>query len=484
MLFLDGKWIDGAGEKFSSWNPATGEVFWTGRSASEREVEAAIRSAHRAGLDWALQPLSERAEILRKFRDLLQQEKENLARVITREVGKVLWDSATEVQAMIGKIDLSLKFFQQRRTKQEIELSSGKGVTRYKPHGVLAVYGPFNFPGHIANGQIVPALAAGNAVLFKPSELSPGVAEATVQLWERAGLPPGVLNLLQGGKEVGAALAQHPDVNGILFTGSLKTGLALRKAVVEQPEKILVLELGGNNPLVIHRPEHVDAAVYWTIQSAFVTGGQRCTCARRLIVTAGNETFLERLEQGVRNLRIDHPERSPQPFFGPLISPRAVDHVLWEQQRLVDSGARVIVESKRLAHGPAYVSPGLLDVTTCQIFSDQEVFGPLLQIQHVPDLASAIDAANQTRYGLASALLTQDRRDFEMFYKQTKAGLINWNRPTTGASGELPFGGTGWSGNHRPAGSFAVDFCNIPIASLESSSLRLPAEPSPGVSLP
>jgi len=476
--------LPGSGEEFSSFNPATGETVWTGREATVQDVDVAVRRARQALSGWARRSVAERAEFLFAFREQLRHQQEELTRIIAREVGKVMWDAATEVQAMIGKIDVSLKFLKERRSPSEIVLPGGRGSTRYKPHGVMAVFGPFNFPGHIANGQIVPALAAGNTVIFKPSEFSPGVAEATVRLWERAGLPQGVLTLIQGGKEAGAALAQHPDINGVLFTGSLKTGIALRKMLLEQPEKILALELGGNNPLVIHRPKDWRGAVYWTVQSAFVTAGQRCTCARRLIVTDGNDEFLDHLPQSVRQIRVDAPDALPSPFFGPLISPMAVDQVLWAQQRLLDSGAQSLLTAERLPLGPAYVSPGLIDITSCHVRSDQEVFGPLLQIVRVPDLSAAIQEANRTQYGLVSALFTKDRADFERFYDESHAGLINWNRPTTGASGELPFGGVGRSGNHRPAGAFAVDFCNLPVATLESDSLVVPDSISPGVTVP
>ncbi|WP_437228234.1 succinylglutamate-semialdehyde dehydrogenase [Planctomicrobium sp. SH661] len=484
MLLINGIWREATGEELSSQNPADGQTLWQGREASADDVDAAVHAARDALTDWGRRSLDERAGFLNLFREQLEQEKENLARIISQEVGKALWDAATEVQGMIGKISTSLKALKERRSPQEVDVPGGRGFTRYKPHGALAVYGPFNFPGHIANGQIIPALAAGNTILFKPSELSPRVAEETVKLWERAGLPPGVLNLVQGGRTTGEALAKHPGVNGVLFTGSLQTGIALRKALVEQPEKILVLELGGNNPLVVHRVRDVDAAVYCTVQSAFITAGQRCTCARRLIVTDGNEQFLTRLQSVIENLRVAEPDADPQPFFGPLVSPQAADRVIWEQTRLLESGAKAIVESKRLPLGHAYVSPGLIDVTSCQVRSDHEVFGPLLQVMHVPDLQAAIVEANRTQFGLVAALLSDDREDFETFYDTVQAGLINWNKPTTGASAELPFGGVGRSGNHRPAGAFAVDFCNVPIASLESPSLTMPANLCPGVMMP
>jgi succinylglutamic semialdehyde dehydrogenase len=414
----------------------------------------------------------------------LTAHQDSMAKIISEEVGKPLWDAGAEVHAMIGKFALALSAVRGRRSPSEVSMPWGRAATRYKPHGVLAVYGPFNFPGHIANGQIVPALLAGNTVLFKPSELTPRVAEETVKLWQAANLPRGVLNLIQGGRETGEILASHDGLDGILFTGSLKTGIALRRTLLEKPEKLLALELGGNNPLVIHNTQDMRAAVYWTIQSAYITSGQRCTCARRLVVTDGNDDFVEMLIAAVRTIAVGPPDADPQPFLGPLIHSPAAQRVLDEQKRLIQGGAQVLVEAKQLDFGPAFLSPGLIDVTNCRTRDDCEVFGPLLQLVRVRDLQQAIAEANHTQYGLVASLFSEDRDAFETSYDGVRAGLINWNRPTTGGSGQLPFGGVGRSGNHRPAGYFTADFCDIPIASLEADHLTVPAQLSPGVQLP
>ncbi|SFJ64606.1 succinylglutamate-semialdehyde dehydrogenase [Planctomicrobium piriforme] len=483
MLFLNGEWRQGAGAELASFNPANEQRLWAGFGANAVDVADAVASARRALPAWRRTSIEQRSEILLAFRQQLEQHQVRLARLISEETGKPLWDAASEVQAMIGKIPVSLQALQTRRAPSEITVPGGTGSTRYKPLGVVAVFGPFNFPGHIANGQIVPALAAGNTVVFKPSELTPLVAQETVKLWEAAGLPAGVLNLVQGGRETGSELSSHPDVNGILFTGSLRTGVALQQALVGRPEVLLALELGGNNPLVVHSVQDVDAAVYWTIQSAYVTAGQRCTCARRLIVTDGNEAFVDRLISATRQIRVGAPDADPQPFFGPLINAAAAQHVLAAQKELIQSGAKLLVPARPLDLGSAYVSPGLLDVTDCELLRDEEVFGPLLQVIRVPDLNAAIDRANRTQYGLVAALFSDHREDFETFYDAVNAGLVNWNRPTTGASGQLPFGGIGRSGNHRPAGYFMIDACNSPVGTMEAPRLVLPETFSPGIVL-
>ncbi|WP_437203270.1 succinylglutamate-semialdehyde dehydrogenase [Planctomicrobium sp. SH664] len=484
MLLINGTWVEGGGEPFHSQEPVRNDVIWSGRAANAGDVERAVESARRALPDWSRKGIAQRTAFLHRFRSELKENSEQLTTLISCEVGKPLWDARTEVQAMIGKVDASLQALEQRRSPTEIAVPGGAGWTRYKPHGVVAVFGPFNFPGHIANGQIIPALAAGNTVLLKPSELTPLFAEEMVRCWERAGLPPGVLNLLQGARETGELIVDHPAVNGIFFTGSLQTGIALRRKLVEHPEKILALELGGNSPLVVHHVRDAAAAAYWTVQSAYVSAGQRCTCARRLIVTDGNDEFLRQLTAMIQGLKIGLPDAEPQPFFGPLIHAKAAQQMLDEQRRLIESGGVAIVPAQPLSLGPAFVSPGLIDVTDCRAIVDEEVFGPLLQLYRVRDLQEAIQVANQTRYGLVASLLCDDRADFETFFDEVQAGLINWNRPTTGASGLLPFGGVGKSGNHRPAGSFTVDFCNVPVASLTSPALALPDELTPGVPSP
>jgi succinylglutamic semialdehyde dehydrogenase len=480
--YIGGEWISASGSTFVSEDPATGETLWRGQSSTIQDIDDAVSAARSALPNWA-QSEQRRRDALSRFQQALESRAEELSVTISREVGKPLWDARTEVQAMIGKIAVSISALERRRSEEQITLGGQNLATRYKPHGVMAVFGPFNFPGHISNGHIVPALLAGNAVVFKPSELTPLVAELTIQVWEGCGLPPGVLGLVQGSRETGQALVNHPDINGVLFTGSLKAGLAISRVLADRPEVLLALELGGNNPLVVHDVADVDAAVYAAIQSAYLTSGQRCTCARRLIVPDGNDEFIERFIQVARGLKVGHPRDECQPFMGSLIHAAAVDRVLEEQRRLLDSGGEGIVVAERQLLGDAFVSPGIVDVTDASGCNDDEVFGPLLQLIRVPDFAAAVRAANDTRYGLVAGILSQDRELFGKFYREVDAGLINWNRPTTGASGQLPFGGVGWSGNHRPAGFFTIDSCNVAVATLESESLTIPEKLMPGVTL-
>jgi succinylglutamic semialdehyde dehydrogenase len=357
-------------------------------------------------------------------------------------------------------------------------------VLRHKPHGVVAVFGPYNFPGHLPNGHIVPALLAGNTVLFKPSELTPLVAEETLKCWQAAELPPGVINLLQGERATGEAITAHGELDGLYFTGSARTGGILTQQFATRPHVILALELGGNNPLVVGQIGNVDAAVHEIVQSSWITSGQRCTCARRLIVPRGaaGDALLARLVEVTSALKIGGAEDDPAPFMGPLVSPRAAQLLLDAQARLLMAGATPLLEMRRLSAGEAFVSPGLLDITAIQSqVPDEEDFGPLLKVIRTSSLEESIAVANATRFGLSAGLLSDDDAEWQHFFRRIRAGIVNRNRQTTGASGSFPFGGPGASGNHRPSAYYAADYCAYPVSSSEAGTLVKPATLSPGL---
>jgi succinylglutamic semialdehyde dehydrogenase len=480
--FINGTWITGDGPELMWQSPADGKPTWRGHAASIEQVGTAIAAARKAFAFWSHRPLSERITALEAFASELEERRSKLVRAISAETGKPNWEATSEVDTMIRKIPLSISAYRERRRPSEAENGGELSATRYKPHGVAAVFGPFNFPGHLPNGHIVPALLGGNTVVFKPSEQAPLVADFTMQAWEAADLPPGVINCVQGGRDVGAALASHPGIDGIFFTGSLAVGKSLSRSVADMPGKILALEMGGNNPLVIWSAKDHAAVSYFTILSAFITAGQRCSCARRLIVPAGKEgdEYLEALIAAAGKLRVGVPNDRPEPFMGPVISTTAADHILDAHQDLLDRGGTALLPMQRQPASAALLSPGVIDVTSVRDRVDIEIFGPLLQVIRVPDWDAAIREANNTSYGLCAGLLSDDAELYGRFYDSARAGLINWNRPTTGASSALPFGGIGNSGNHRPSGSWATDYCSYPIASLESSTLRAPTQRLPG----
>ena len=385
---------------------------------------------------------------------------------------------------MINKVDISIQAYQERCPERILNKVNAVSITRHKPHGVVAILGPFNFPGHLPNGHIVPALLAGNTVVYKPSEFTPLVGELMVRCWDRAELPPGVINLIQGGADIGKYLANHSDIDGLFFTGSYETGKTLTQTFGKDPGKILALEMGGNNPLVLGDVADLDAAAYITILSAYITSGQRCSCARRLIVPVGSQgdLFIDKLIKQIDKIIVGKYTDLPEPFMGPVISERAVVKLLIAQGSLEAKKANPIVRLTQIdEHHSYFVTPGLMDVTGIKDVDDTEYFGPFLQIKRVKDFYEAITEANNTQYGLTSGLLSDKREQFEQFYRYVKAGIVNWNTPLTGASSEAPFGGVKHSGNNRPSAFYASDYCSYPVTSMESDVLALPKNLSPGI---
>ena len=483
--FIAGHWVANDGSQFSSVNPVTQETVWQGHAASPVTVDAAVNAARTAFPAWAETSLDARIAHLKEFARLLGEHKISLAHTIGFETGKPLWEAATEVATMIGKIDISIRAHAERTGTRSTALTDHTAVLRHRPHGVVAVFGPYNFPGHLPNGHIVPALLAGNCVIFKPSELTPASAEATVKIWAEAGLPPGVLNLLQGGRDTGIALSAHAGLDGLFFTGSSPTGQHLHQQFASQPQKILALEMGGNNALIVGEYQNLDAAVHHIIQSAFISAGQRCTCARRLFVPDGpaGDRLLARLSEVSARLKVSHFDDADPPFMGAVISISAAEKLLQAQDALVQRGAKTLLEMKSLKPGTALLSAGILDVSNVVDLPDEEYFGPLLQVTRYHHFDDALAAANNTRFGLAAGLLSENADEYATFLRHIRAGIVNWNRPLTGASSAAPFGGVGASGNHRASAYYAADYCAYPQASLESATLTLPEKLSPGIIL-
>ncbi|WP_163033048.1 succinylglutamate-semialdehyde dehydrogenase [Pseudomonas viridiflava] len=484
-LYIAGAWQAGQGETITSLNPVTQQVLWSGQGATAEQVDLAVQAARQAFPGWARRSLQERIDVLEAFAARLKHHADDLARCIGEETGKPLWESATEVTTMVNKVAISVQSYRERTGEKSGPLGDATAVLRHKPHGVVAVFGPYNFPGHLPNGHIVPALLAGNTVLFKPSELTPKVAELTVKCWIEAGLPAGVLNLLQGDRETGIALAANPGIDGLFFTGSSRTGNALHQQFAGRPDKILALEMGGNNPLVVDEVQDVDAAVYTVIQSAFISAGQRCTCARRLLVPQGEwgDAFLARLVAVSETIEVGSFDQQPAPFMGSVISVDAALGLLDAQRILLAKGAVSLLEMRQPLAQSALLTPGIIDVTAVSERSDEELFGPLLQVIRYADFDAAIAEANDTHYGLAAGLLSDSEARYQQFWLESRAGIVNWNKQLTGAASSAPFGGVGASGNHRASAYYAADYCAYPVASLETGSPTLPTTLTPGIRL-
>lgn len=482
--WIAGEWVAGQGEPMNSLSPYNNEVVWEGDSATPAQVDAAVSAAREAFQSWKKLCFAEREAIVLAFAEQVKEHSEQIAEVIAKETGKPIWETRTEAGAMAGKIPISIRAYHDRTGESTREAAGNQIVLRHRPLGVMAVFGPYNFPGHLPNGHIVPALLAGNTVVFKPSEQTPMTGELAMKLWEKAGLPKGVINLVQGAKETGIALADSKGIDGLLFTGSANTGHILHRQFAGQPDKMLALEMGGNNPMVItDNYGDLDATVYTIIQSAFISAGQRCTCARRLYVPVGEkgDVLIEKLVTATKKIRVDQPFAEPAPFMGPQISEAAAKFILDAQANLQNLGGVSLLEAK--GGQAAFVTPGIIDVTPIAELPDEEYFGPLLQVVRYQGLEKAVELANDTRFGLSAGLVSTDDSEWDYFVDHIRAGIVNRNRQLTGASGDAPFGGPGASGNLRPSAYYAADYCAYPMASMEGGETLLPATLSPGVEL-
>ena len=458
-------------EYLISTEPATGAELWRG-AVGDAAAEVAVASA--AWPEWAARSVSFRMEGLRRFANVVRARGEELADLIARETGKPLWEARTEVQAVIGKVEISISAYSERTPTRRLEGALGSKVAvRHKPHGVLAVLGPYNFPAHLPNGHLVPALIAGNAVVFKPSEKTPATGALLVEFFHEAGIPETVVRLLIGGPEQGRALAAEPGIDGLLFTGSARAGQSLHLQFAETPHKILALELGGNNPLVIWNAKDVPAAATIAVQSAYLSAGQRCTAARRLIVAEEEaDELVAAIVKLSDRLIVGEPHADPQPFMGPVIDLASADHLQEQFLDLMMKGGKVIRRLDRPQADKPFLTPALIDVTGIDKLPDAELFGPVLQLIRVKDFDSAIDAANATRFGLAASLVGGSPQLYDKFWANVRAGVINWNKPTNGAPSNAPFGGVGLSGNHRPSAYYAADYCAYPVTSTEAEIAR------------
>ena len=477
--FINGQWVRGQGETFTSINPATGEKVIQTTNANSAEVMAAFQAGKIAFQKWAETSPQERFQIAREFATIVEARRQEFVTAISRETGKPLWESNQEIDTVIKKIDLSISAYEARTGRREQQTGSVNAVLSHAPHGIVAILGPFNFPAHLPNGHIVPALIAGNCAVFKPSELTPLTGALMADCWQQAGLPAGCLNLLQGGRQTAELILEQPELSGVFFTGSAATGIGIHQRFAGRPDVILALEMGGNNPMIVLDTKDPVAAARIIAISAFISGGQRCTCTRRLILVnrshEGDAPLADRVLDALglitEKIVVGPPDQAAEPFIGPVINVAAAKKVLHAQQELIAKGATALLKCRPTATGLPFLHPGILDVTNVENPPDEEVFGPLLQVYRVAGLENAIRLANKTRFGLAAGLIGGTAEEFELFRGRVRAGIVNWNRPTTGASSAAPFGGVGLSGNHRPSAFYAADYCAYPVATMQSEQV-------------
>lgn len=449
----------------------------------ESAIDEAVERARRAFPAWRDAGFEARAALLRRFRDLARARQEELAQLVAREVGKALWDARGEAALIAPKVDVTLD--DGMRFVAPIEAGAGARAV-FHPRGVLAVLGPFNFPAHLPNGHIVPALATGNCVVFKPSDLAPGVGEWMQRAFRDAGLPPGVFELVQGRAAAGRTLALHPRVDGVLFTGSWSVGRALAAATLDQPGKILALEMGGKNAMIVWRDADLRLAAAEAALSIAATAGQRCSCLSRLFVHRDVEAELvERLVRVLSGLRIG-PPLEPGTFMGPLVSRAAFDKVARYRALASEAGGERIFRGEIDRIAP-YVAPGLVrfeKLAQTHAYQRDEIFGPEAALYPVDDLDAAIAAVNDSDFGLAASVMTRERATFERCVGRVQTGVLNWNRGTIGASGRLPFGGGKRSGNHRPAAVLATLYCAEPQSMMLNEAGFDPKALPPGMPEP
>ncbi len=493
---INGAWLAATPTTLHSRNPAAAaSIIWQGGS-SPAHTDDAIAAARSALPTWSAWPFEQRAKVLRSFKALAIKHEAALTALIRDEVGKPTWDAKAEAQLLAAKVDITLDAGNPgaplaRVGGFEVPLAPTRtGRCWFRPHGVMAVIGPFNFPAHLPNGHIVPALAMGNTIVFKPSDKAPAVGEFLAALFHEAlaehGAPPGVLNLVQGGADIASKLVSHEDIDGVLFTGSWPVGRRIMEANLDRPGRLLALEMGGSNAAVVMDDADLRQAAIECVRSAFITAGQRCTCTRRLII---HESVAPRLIPAIckaaSSLIIGSPDADHPVFMGPLISEAARAAALGAIASLARAGGELLVEPRAI-DGPStqaspgwYMSPGVMRVDRFVPFThgasgthagaDIEIFAPFLRISVVTSFEEAIEQVNATSFGLAASIFTRSRDHADRFMREARAGCVNWNTGTAGASSKLPFGGLGHSGNHRPAGAFSLDYCAYPVAGMVES---------------
>ncbi len=495
-LEFKGDYVDGAflvaENEDQSWvivSPGDTKDIVVKATASYSHIDRACLAAKAAFLPWAAKTQNERTDALIRLKEIFGLNEERIAICISRETGKPLWESRQEAKALSAKIDITVNHSSRwiREERFANALPNVEGVVRFKPRGVMAVLGPFNFPAHLPNGHFIPALFAGNTVVFKPSDKTPGVGQILAECFDQAQFPSGVFNMIQGQAEVGKRLSEHEHVDGVLFTGSYEVGLKIKQSTLHHYWKILALEMGGKNCTVVWEDADLEKAVAESLVGAFLSAGQRCSCTSKIILHASiREKFLERFYSAAKKISIGHWRQNP--FMGSLISSEAVEKYVRFQEIAKREGAEVLMRGKALDLNPHgfYVTPSIYLVpkfNVKSVYQNTELFAPNVAVFSVSEFSEAMTIVNSSGFGLALAVFSRNRALYERALLEARVGLLNWNRTTNGASSKLPFGGMGKSGNDRPSADFAVQYCTVPVASLEDLNPLDRAALPPGLHL-
>ena len=463
--FIGGEWVDAvSGETFESTSPATGEPIGTFPRSGPEDVDRAVEAAKHAYEDWRLTPAPARGEILYRFAQLVREHKDELALLMSREMGKVLAEAGGDVQEAI---DMSFYMAGEGRRlfghTTPSELRDKFNMSVRTPIGVIGVITPWNFPIAIPSWKIAPALVCGNTVVFKPATDTPALGERFVELLVEAGVPAGVLNVVHGGGgQVGERLVRHPDVPVITLTGSRETGVAVLKAAADRLKRVH-LELGGKNAIVVLDDADLDLAAEGILWSAFGTSGQRCTAASRVVVHGKVYGELQsKLVAAAEQMRLG-PGWEPDTDVGPVINGAALEKIHSYTGIGRDEGATLltggeVATSNGLDRGFYYRPTIFGDVEPAMRIAQEEIFGPTTALIPVKDYDEAIRVANGVRFGLSSSIFTRDVNRAFRAMRDLETGITYVNAGTIGAEVHLPFGGTKETGNgHREAGQAALD---------------------------
>lgn len=458
-------------EPIKSYEPATGQLLW---EAPPSTVDEQIQLVERCWPAWAAMPSSYRIETMRRFANGVRAAEDAFADLIARETGRPLWHARAEIAELVERVDKAIGAFSERTGQRKLEGALGARMAlRHKPHGVMAVIGPHVMPARIPADHIVPALLAGNGVLFKPSEKAPATGEMLVKLLHEAGIIEDLVQCVIGGPDAGKALVADERVRGVLFTGSTHTGIGIARSSAGRPGKLLALEMSGNNPIIAWDTADIPSAASLIVQSAFGASGQHCLAARRLIVSSAlRDPLVEEIKSLADRLVIDHPHADPMPFMGPVIDMDVADGLTESFLYLMSNGGKPIKHMQRPFDGLPFVTPAMIDVTAMRERPDVELFGPLLQIVSIDSFEAALAEANNTHYGLCATLIGGSPEQYDRLWSNSRAGVVNWNRPSTALAANAPLGGIGLSGNHHPGGHYAADYCAYPVVSAEMEQPR------------
>lgn len=455
-------------------------------SWSRAQIDRAIDAARTAFPAWRRLGQAARAELLKKYQAALKAHLEELAKAIAKEIGKPLWEARTEVQSMVGKVDLALG--EGAAFTRDHRIDDLPGEIRHRPHGVVSVLGPFNFPGHLPNGQLVPALLMGNTVVFKPSDKGPATAVWMARCFAEAGFPPGVINVVQGGVPVAEHLVTHPGIDAVLFTGSVAVGQRIVAANAHRPGLLVALELGGKNASLVLDDADLERTVRELAFSGFATAGQRCTATSRVIATKGiADALAARLAAAAKSVKVGNPFDDGV-FCGPVISEHTRTQLLAAQDKARAAGFEPlapggVVEARTKGW---YVQPAVHRAPSANAavagYTDTELFAPDLAVHVVSGVDEAIAVANSSAFGLSAAVFTKSADAFERCADELRVGVLHWNRSSAGASGRLPFSGIKASGNHRPAGILMGTSCVYPMGVLLPPKADAPLPSWTGIS--